>query len=137
MKIISNNLSKALKKTLRNTMNKVSEVSEIAKEKYSEVKTKAEPIIIDAYTDIKNSFIRTKLEKLDSEFKSLKNDYSKEFLKYELLKKTEPKNSFLLYKHQKDIELLKQKITKTTEEYNSFAAKQKAAQAAFDRLNNF
>ena len=137
MKIVNNNWGKSLKQTLRNTIKKLDNVGTTARDKYSEIKSKAEPIIVESCNSIKNVCPPTKLEKLDSELKYLYKKYSKTVDALNNIKKCAPDNYYLIYKYQKDVELLNQEIAKVTEEYNAFVSKQNAAQEAFNRSNNF
>lgn len=119
--------------TLKNTFKKVkSEVQDYAKETYKTLKDKTEMVIQEIELNIP-----TKLERLKNNANYLELKHYTKFMDLKNAEKLQKEDPFTVYKRQKDFELITKRLQKATAEYNNFAAKQKAAQEAFDRLNNF
>ena len=109
----------------------------VIKETLDDVKEKTEPKIRETLSYFEYTMNPPKAEVLSKECMKLQKKYLFETAYLNQLKNQTPQNPLLIFKLEKELMLLEQKVLQTRDKYNRFVAQQNAAQAAFDRLNNF
>lgn len=118
---------------IRKALNKVKfDVGDYAKDAYNSVKDTADFVVQEVELRMPS-----KLERLKKNVESLESKHYAKFVVLKNAEKFQKEDPYTVYKLQKEFELMTKQLQKATEEYNTFAARQKMAQQAFDRLNNF
>lgn len=102
---------------------------------YKTVKQKAEPIINETISYAQNTMNPPKINVLRDNMLEAQKKYFKQTLKVAATKRNFPNSPLQLYQQRKELMKLENKAQIAVEKYNKFAARQQAAQKAFEELN--
>lgn len=122
-----------IKETAQKAADLTEEAIESAKCTYARVRPKVDEFI--AYAQF--ALNPPKIETLSKKMTEAQKEYLAKTVYYDEYSRQFPEEYFKLHKMKIELHKLQQKAQKATDEYNSFAARQAAAQRAFEQINNF
>lgn len=102
---------------------------------YKTVKQKTEPIINETIAYAQNTMNPPKINVLREEMLAAQKKYLRQTLKVSSTKRNFPNLPMQVYQQEKELMKLENKSQIAVEKYNKFAAREKAAQKAFEELN--
>lgn len=103
---------------------------------YDEVKKKVEPKVDEFITNAQFFMTPPKEVSLRKNVTELQKKVLQKSVMLTELKKRDPNQMYLIYKHTIELQKLERETQSAIEKYNDFVARQAACQQAFNKLNN-